>query len=120
MIGCTTGLQDPNAPAGVPNYVVEDASGPDMGLQGRIAEIRGCYYIQGPAPEHALTLALFPAHELEEAPDGAEFTWRGVEYSAGDDITVGGGGPGPDIYDVPEECDDDAERWLVTPSTPRP
>ncbi|MBE1514508.1 hypothetical protein [Nesterenkonia halotolerans] len=121
LLGCTTNLQDPDTPAGVPNYVVEEeAGGPDMALEGQIAELDGCFYIKGPEPEEQLTLAIFPAHEIHETSSGSGFAFRGEAFSDGDGITVGGGEAGPTIYAVPDQCDDEVQQWRVTPSTPAP
>ncbi|NYJ16858.1 hypothetical protein [Nesterenkonia sandarakina] len=118
--GCTTDVQDPEAPAGVPNRVVQESGGADAALEGRVAEIGGCFYIESRHAEAALTLAVFPAHEVEADDDGDGFTFLEQDYSDGDDITVGGSMAGPTIHAVPEECDDEVPQWLVSPSTPAP
>ncbi len=120
LLGCTTNRQDPDAPAGVPNRIVEQQGGAEVALEGQVAEIDGCFYIEGPEPDNALTLAIFPAHEVAEASDGEGFSYLGEDYADGDDIFVGGNMAGPTIYGVPEVCDEDIQQWRVNSSTEIP
>ncbi|WP_218220644.1 hypothetical protein [Nesterenkonia sp. Act20] len=120
LTGCATDLQDPDAPEGVPNYIVDEEAGADAALAGRVAEIDGCFYVQGPAPERILTLAVFPAREVTDASEGSGFAYLGEDYADGDAITVGGSMSGSTLYAVPEACDEDVQQWRVAPSTPAP
>lgn len=120
LIGCAADRQDPEAPDGVPNYVVDEEGGAEAALVGRVAEIDGCFYVEDDGPERHLTVAMFPAREIGVTDDSEGFTFLGDDYADGDDITLSGSMTRAENYAVPESCDDEVQQWRVTPSTPAP
>ncbi|MBO0595592.1 hypothetical protein I2485_06340 [Nesterenkonia sp. E16_7] len=100
--------------------MAEEPTGPEALLEGAVAQIDGCFYIESPTVEGRLSIPVFPAHEIGETSDGDGFAFLGEDYSEGDTIAVGGAMSGATMHELPEECDQDVPQWTVTPSVPAP
>lgn len=120
LIGCSTEQQSSDVPPGVAHRVAEDQTGPQALLEGRVAEIDGCFSIESEDVEGGRVIAVFPSHEVGEAADGEGFAFLDEDYSVGDSIAVGGAMSGASTHELPGACEDDVPQWTVTPSVPAP
>jgi hypothetical protein len=99
----------------VATYEPEGEGGDSALLTGIVVLEGGCFYVEVPRGDRLLPL--FPDDTVEI--NGDTLSYHELEYTAGDELSLGGGRlpPGSEVArqaSIPDGCDTDLDLWVVS------